>query len=251
MGLGFSWSTFFVEIVNFLILVWLLTRFFYRPVLRTIASREQHIKDELSRAQQMQATATELTRRYEARLADWEREKMGLRERFEAELATLRATREDELRVSLERERRQAEAAAQMRERDETRRLWQRAAHDASEFAARLLTRFASPALEQRLIAATVEDLDAMPVAGRAALASAVNGNIEATVISRYALDDAQRAAILEAVGKCVGKPPALTYKQDPALVCGVRIELGNATINANVGAELSWFAQIENDAAT
>jgi len=250
MGFGFSWSTFVVEIVNFLVLVWLLTRFFYQPVLRSIASREQKIKDELTRAEDAQTEAANLTKRYEARLSDWEKEKARLRERFDAELAALRTARESELQDVLEKERRQAAVAAEAKERDEQRRLWQRSARDASNFAARLLSRVASPALEQRLIEVTAEDLQMLTAEQRASLASAVNGKMEATVISRYALDESEKTTISAALERCLGKRPSLTFKLDDTLVAGLRIEVGTATIDANVGAELAWFAQTESNAA-
>jgi len=247
MGFGFSWSTFVVEIVNFLILVWLLTRFFYQPVLRTIASREQRIKDELSHAQDAQTEAAELTKRYETRLADWEQEKAGLRERFDAELATLRATRESELQDVLERERRQAAVAAAIKERDEQRRLWQQSARDASRFAARLLSRLATPSLERRLIEVTSEDLMSLPSDKRATLANAANGKADAVITSRYALDETERSALAAALETCLGKKPSLAFKCDDNLVAGLRIEVGTAIIDANVGAELAWFAQTES----
>lgn len=250
MGFGFSWSTFVVEIVNFLVLVWLLTRFFYQPVLRSIASREQKIKDELTRAEDAQTEAANLTKRYEARLSDWEKEKARLRERFDAELAALRTARESELQDVLEKERRQAAVAAAAKERDEQRRLWQRSARDASNFAARLLSRVASPALEQRLIEVTAEDLQMLTAEQKASLASAVNGKMEATVISRYALDESEKVTISAALERCLGKRPSLAFKLDDTLVAGLRIEVGTATIDANVGAELAWFAQTESNAA-
>jgi len=250
MGFGFSWSTFVVEIVNFLILVWLLTRFFYQPVLRTIAARENKIKEELSRAKDAQTEAANLTKRYEARLSDWEQEKASLRERFDAELASLRTTRENELQQALERERQQAAVAAAMKERDEQRRLWQQSARDASRFAARLLSRIASPSLEQRLIEVTAQDLQALPAEQKAVLASAANGKADATVISRYTLDDAERAMIAAALDRCLGKTPSLAFKLDDTLVAGLRIEVGTATIDANVGAELAWFTQAESNVA-
>lgn len=250
MGFGFSWSTFVVEIVNFLVLVWLLTRFFYQPVLRSIASREQKIKDELTRAEEAQTEAANLTKRYEARLSDWEKEKARLRERFDAELAALRTARESELQDVLEKERRQAAVAAAAKERDEQRRLWQRSARDASNFAARLLSRVASPALEQRLIEVTAEDLQMLTAEQKASLASAVNGKMEATVISRYALDESEKVTISAALERCLGKRPSLAFKLDDTLVAGLRIEVGTATIDANVGAELAWFAQTESNAA-
>ena len=35
----FDWTTFALEALNFLVLVWLLKRFFYRPVLAVIEAR--------------------------------------------------------------------------------------------------------------------------------------------------------------------------------------------------------------------
>lgn len=250
MGFGFSWSTFFVEIVNFLILVWLLTRFFYQPVVRAIAAREEKIKDELSRAERAQTEAANLTKRYEARLSDWEKEKAQLRERFDSELAAVRTARENELQEILEKERRQAAVAAAMKERDERRRLWQQSARDAGTFAARFLSRVASPSLEQRLVEVTAEDLRALPVEQRATLANAANGKIAATVISRYALEEDERTTIATALEICLGKMPALTFKLDETLIAGLRIEVGTATIDANVGAELAWFTQTESNVA-
>ena len=37
-----NWTTFVLEIVNFLILVWLLKHFFYRPVLAVVARRSNN-----------------------------------------------------------------------------------------------------------------------------------------------------------------------------------------------------------------
>ena len=34
-----DWTTFALEIINFLVLVWILKRFLYRPVLDTLARR--------------------------------------------------------------------------------------------------------------------------------------------------------------------------------------------------------------------
>ena len=45
----FGWSTFLLEIINFLVLVWLLHRFFYRPVLDIVAERQRQIESSLAR----------------------------------------------------------------------------------------------------------------------------------------------------------------------------------------------------------
>lgn len=250
MSLGFSWSTFFVEIVNFVILIWLLTRFLYRPVMRTLAAREQRIKDDLARAQEAQTKAAELTQRYEARLAEWEREKSKLREHFDSELATERSRREEELKGLLERERQQIETAHRLREHDEERRMWHKASQDAAGFGARLFSRLASPELEHRLIDATVEDLRALSPEGKTTLTAAFNGRGTATVTTRYAIDSAERENIEKALEACLGTRPTLSFKLDDALISGIRIELGTATVEGTLAGELRWFAEAEADVA-
>ena len=46
-----DWITVSAQIVNFLILVWLLKRFLYRPVLNAMNRREQRIHQRLGRGQ--------------------------------------------------------------------------------------------------------------------------------------------------------------------------------------------------------
>jgi hypothetical protein len=71
----FDWATFGLEILNFLVLVWLLARFLYRPIIGAIARRKAEIADTVAVAQAKEAEAHALARQYEERLASWEREK--------------------------------------------------------------------------------------------------------------------------------------------------------------------------------
>ena len=46
-----DWFTVIAQVINFLILVWLLKRFLYKPVLNAIAEREKKIAAQLSDAE--------------------------------------------------------------------------------------------------------------------------------------------------------------------------------------------------------
>ena len=245
--LGFSWSTFFVESINFLILVWLLTRFLYQPITRAVAARERHIADELKRAADAQTKAEELTRRYESRLADWEGEKQKLREEFEASFAAERARKESDLRAALERDAQRMRATQAAEARQEQLRMWRRASSDAAKFGARLLSRFASAELERRMIDATIDDLRGLAEDGRSGLARGLNGK-PVTISTRFPVSVRERDALEAALRNVIVMKNDVVFKEDEALVSGIRIDLGNAVIEANVGAELRWFAQAEND---
>ena len=53
----FDWATFGLEILNFLVLVWLLARFLYRPIIGAIAKRKAEIADTVAVAQAKEAEA--------------------------------------------------------------------------------------------------------------------------------------------------------------------------------------------------
>ena len=54
-----NWFTVVAQIVNFLILVWLLKRFLYKPVLNAIDEREKKISGQLNDAKETKAAAEE------------------------------------------------------------------------------------------------------------------------------------------------------------------------------------------------
>ena len=48
--MGFDLITFLAQIVNLFVLVWLLKRFLYRPILAVIEKRQQEIRDKVQLA---------------------------------------------------------------------------------------------------------------------------------------------------------------------------------------------------------
>ena len=61
----FDWTTFTLEIINFLILVWILKRFLYRPILDVIAKRRAGIEKTLADAQRIETEAIEIKQQNE------------------------------------------------------------------------------------------------------------------------------------------------------------------------------------------
>ena len=154
-----NWSTFFLEIANFLVLVWLLKRFLYRPVTNAIAKRQEKIERALQEAASEHRAGEALRGHYADRLADWEREKAAARAAFESEIDQERATRLENLATELEGERRRREVVAERERREIQQRFETKALKLAAAFASRFLARVAGPDLERRLVEVLLEDL--------------------------------------------------------------------------------------------
>ncbi len=147
-----SWTTFILEIINFLVLVWVLKRLFYAPVKRAIAERRAAVEKTLQDAESSKREAHDLQSRYEGRLREWEVEKEHQKEEFRKELSEER-TKQLKLTENLVAEERE-KAEAQQEKKDAERRMSEEreAMKQALEFTSRVLKDVACPELEGKIV---------------------------------------------------------------------------------------------------
>jgi F-type H+-transporting ATPase subunit b len=240
----FDWTTFVLEIVNFLILVWLLKHFFYRPVLDVVARRRAGIEKTLADARATQTEALALKGRYEAREAEWAKEKEIARAKLDEELSAERERAMAALRTTLADEREKARVIDENRLAEHRRIAEGRAIAQGAAFCARLLARLATPALEAKLVDVTVEDLAKLSAEqARALAAHAAEGALHPTVTSAYPLDEGQRKAIGEALGAAMGRRVDAVFNVNRELLAGLHISLGAWVLHANLRDELKFLA--------
>jgi F-type H+-transporting ATPase subunit b len=247
--LELNWSTFVLEIINFLILVWILKRFFYRPVLEVIARRRAGIEQIRAEGGRLREEAQQLRAQYENRLAEWEQERRAAREELDREIDAERSRRLQTLTDQLAHERARAAIVEQRRRDEQQRQLEQTALEQGARFAARLLALGSGAQLQMQLLSLLLEQLETLPVDQREALRSgtdSVSGTI--TVTSAYALDDPARQGLQRALEALFGAPLALQFQEDPALLAGVRIGVGAWVLQANVKDDLAEFARLAHD---
>jgi F-type H+-transporting ATPase subunit b len=242
--MGLDWSTFLLELVNFLILIWILKRFLYVPVKGAIEARRQRVEAVLAEAESRRAEAEQMREDFEARREQWEQERGQARAALAQELAAERARGLEALRAELQSQRDKAEVLEQRRGREAERRNQEAALAVAAQFAARLLGRLAGPELEARLVDMAIEDLPKLPDGQRETLRStAATPTAAVRVQSAYPLTDRQRAAVQDAVRRAAGTELSCDFAQDPELIAGLRIDAGALVMRANLRDELRFFA--------
>jgi F-type H+-transporting ATPase subunit b len=240
----FDWTTFILEIVNFLILVWLLKHFFYRPILDVVARRRAGIEKTLADARTTQTEALALKGRYERRETEWAKERENARAKLDEELSAERERAMAALRATLADEREKARVIDENRLAEYRRTAEGRAIAQGVAFCARLLARLATPALEAKLIDVTLEDLGKLPADQvRALAAHAADGELRPTVTSAFPLAEDQRKAIGESLGASIGRRVDAVFNVNPELLAGLHISLGAWVLHANLRDELKFLA--------
>jgi F-type H+-transporting ATPase subunit b len=239
-----NWSTFILEIINFLVLIWILKRFLYRPVMNLIAQRKAGIDKAGADAQTLRREAQALQEQYENRLAEWEREKEKARAQLHEELSAERAREMSRLRASLDEERAKARVLEERRRGESERKSEEVALAQAAQFASRLLSRAAGPELERRLVDLVAEDLSTLSENKQQRLRTAFAQAQEAlTITSAYPLSETHRDRLTQVLAKVLAQNVFCEFIEDPKLMAGLRIVMGSWVLQANLQDELRFFA--------
>lgn len=240
----FDWTTFILEIINFLILVWILKRFLYKPVLDVIDKRRAGIESTLADAQRIATKANELKQQNEQNLMMWETEKEEAQTQLMTELASVRERKMANLDVAI------AEEAGRRRVLNERHRgEFERLAEEkgikqGAEFSAKFLSRLASPELEATLCTLLLEDLQHLSSEDQNAViqAAVVPGTI-IKVKSAFILNQDRQKELSNALLAITDRVLPIEYEVEPALVAGLKVNIGPWVLHANLGDELKFFS--------
>lgn len=241
-----SWSTFLLEVVNFVVLVWILKHFLYKPVLEVIDRRRQAIEQQLAEARQQHAQATSLQTQYQDRLAQWEQQQRQLKTALNQELEAEKGRQSGLLKEQLQKEQEEARSVIEHQQAEVIRQAELRALQQGAQFASRLLEAAAGPELETRLLTLTIDELSQMSDDTLERLRSQWGDEPAAMeVASAYPITDDHRHQLEHALRHRLKLNAPVKYRQDPELLAGLRISIGPWILNANVRDELNGFTEL------
>lgn len=243
-----NWTTFFLEIINFLVLVWLLKHFLYVPVKGVIARRREGIEQQLAEADRTQQQAEVLLGKYENRLDDWEKERQEARQRLQREIDADRVRMLDELRQELDAEREKNAVLAEREIAEHRRECEIKALEMGGRFVSRLLEGVASEQLEAHLIELLLDELQSLPPEQHEALQVKGNRALTIEVASAFPLHEAQKKKLQQRFEKLISGTPAFEWREDRKLIAGVRITVGPWVIHANLNDELRAFSSLAHE---
>lgn len=233
--MSFDLWTLGFQAINVLVLVWLLQRFFWRPVAGMIADRQAKAAMLLDDAEAKRAEAEAAMREIEAtrRGLAAERDAMLAAARKDAECA--RAAVMDTARAEADALRDAAEAARVRAAETQKETAIADAQQLAVTIAGRLLERLDRTATDAAFLGWLGEGLTALPEADRKTLAAE-----ELAVVSATAQDTAAQARIAAAIASALGTPAALSFRTDPALIAGHELHAPHFSLRSSWRADLA-----------
>ena len=233
-----NWWGLGLQAINVLILIWLLSRVFWRPVAGAITRRQDAAQAMLDEGKTAQAKA-------DAALAEVVETRAEIAAERDAILVKAKAAADKVAKATLKDAQTKAESLIAVahttidsdrntaRKEDTTR-----AIELSIEIAALLLGRFNTAEVQAKFLARLVEAIADMSACDRASLIASADGT---EIVTATAPEGAERVEIEQAVKDALGGTPSVHLVTDPDLIAGLELH------SAHFVLRNSWRADLEN----
>lgn len=243
-----DWFTFTAQLINFLILVWLLKRFLYGPIVRAIEDREAKMAQRVEEVDAAQQAAEREEARYRQKVQELEHTREELVAETTREIEEWKREHLEAARRDVEQTRSEWQRGLEREQEAFVRELRQRAGGQAQEVARTVLQKLADVSLESRIIDSFLDQLRNLGEQQRQELAAAIhNGEAEIVVKSAFEMSEEGRSKIQQVMDELFAtRSPQ--FRTDDALICGIELQAGGYKVAWSIGETLE---ELEEEFAT
>jgi len=236
-----DWFTVGAQALNFIILVWLLKRFLYKPILDAIDVREKRIAAELADADAKMAEAQEQRDAFFHKNEAFDQRRAALlrqaTEGANAELQRLLG----EARQAADALSAERQEALKSDARNLSRAIGERTKKEVFAIARKALKDLATTTLEERMGDVFIRRLREVEGPEKAGLAKALKGSSEPALIrSAFELPAEQCAAIQKALGEICSAEIHIRFETAPELVAGVELSRNGQKVGWSISDYLA-----------
>lgn len=220
-----NWFTVIAQIVNFLVLVWLLRRFLYKPILNAIDEREKKIESQLKDADNRESKAKKEQDEFKKKNEEFDQEK---KERMDKAVVETNVERDklleiarneaDELRVKLQK------SLSEMQE-NLNHDIVQKTQLEVFAIARKTLADLASQSLEEQSTTLFIKRLNDLKKDEKQQFIKAFKSESSPILIgSAFDLSKKQQTEIQKTVTEILGKKTHFQFKTEPEIINGIEL---------------------------
>jgi F-type H+-transporting ATPase subunit b len=240
-----DWYTVGAQALNFVILVWLMKRYLYRPILQAIDAREKRIAAELADAAAKETEATKERDEFRRKSEDLDQQRATLLKKATDDANAERQHLFAEARQAADALSAKRQEALRTDAKNLNRVIQQRTQSEVFSIARKALMDLATTSLEERLTAVftrRLRELDGPTKAGLVKALAAASGS--AFVRSAFELPTDQRAIIQNALNETFSAEVHVRFETAPDLVSGIDLTASGQKVGWSIDG---YLASLEN----
>jgi F-type H+-transporting ATPase subunit b len=222
-----NWFTVIAQIVNFVILVFLLKYFLYDRIVKAMDEREQRIQLQLKEAEAKKQEAGKEAEAFRAKNSDFDEKREEMLSRAKEEAEARRKELTEEARQAVTKQRSVWLEAIQRDKKSFVQDLRKMAGSQVYTIARKAFRDLADEDVEQRTINAFLVHLNAMSKKTREAIATSIkeSGN-ELIVRSAFEMPPKMREKITGSLRRKIADGIEIRYEAAPELIMGVELTI-------------------------
>lgn len=235
-----NWFTVIAQIVNFLILVWLLKRFLYKPVLDAIDQREEKIAKQLSDAEEKKAEAEKERTLYVQKNITFDNERTAKLEEVREEVSSEKKRLLEEARKESSVLRSKYEETLKQQKQDLKDSVKRKTKEAVFSIASKTLTDLANANLEEQAVDVFIAKIKSLDADSKTKLKNALeNADMKVTIKSVFEIPLPIKHELEKRIKEITEQENDFLYQMDPNLISGIEIGTKAYQVSWNIESYL------------
>lgn len=223
--MNINWFTVIAQALNFLILVWLLKKFLYKPILNAVNEREKKITDELKDADAQKANAQKEKDEFKKKNEDFDSKKKALLDKAVADANTEKRQLIDSAKETANALGSTMEKAFKEQQNQDKKELSQNTQEQVFAITRKALKDLASVSLETQTVDIFIKRLKASKNTEKQQFIDAFKANSKAILVkSAFDLPEKQQGELTNAVNEVLDTNTKLQFKIAPEIISGIEL---------------------------
>jgi F-type H+-transporting ATPase subunit b len=247
-----NWFTVIAQLVNFLILVLLLKRYLYKPILKAIDDREKKITDKITQAEKQEAEAVKEHDTFKKKNEEFELQRTALLTKATEEAKANEEQLKEKARTEASALKTKLEKVFEEDRKQMAEEIVRNTRKEIFAISGKVLKDLANSSLDKRITQKFITRLKKLTTDEKEKLLKAFGHSTnKITIESAFDLATAQKSLIENEVSQLLGVSPAFNYKVSPKLIAGIELHAKGFKVSWCISDYLRAVESAVDNAAT
>lgn len=231
-----DWFTVAAQGVNFVILVWLLKHFLYKPILGAIDAREKHIAAELADANAKKVEAQKERDDFQNKNKVFDDQRAGLLAKATADAGIERDRLIGDAHKKADAFSSEQATALRGNLESLSKEITRQASEEVFSISRKALSDLATVSLEERMCEVFTRRVHQMEGKAKETLGAAIRGSPDPVIVrSAFEMPAAERAAIQNALNETFASDVRIRYETDTGPLCGIELSANGQKVGWSI----------------
>lgn len=235
-----NWFTVIAQIINFLILVWLMKKYLYKPILQAIDEREKKITAELADAKSKVAEAKNEQDEFKKKNDAFDQHKKKMMDGVTADAEKEHQTLIDAAKAEAADLKHKLEEAAKELQESMNDQLAQKTQEEVLSITKKALSELASTNLEEQTVHVFIRNIKGISVKDKKQFTDAFHGGSALSIKSAFDLPEKEQKNIKAAIAEVLGPDIKYAFETDLKMISGIELVTKDYKLSWSFAAYIS-----------